>query len=1010
MGSNPVVCGDVKRLWLLRQSLLLQDFGANKSMELKDMLEQCVVSPVFLKSVEGRRFLSFIFGMNPSFIEQLHRAIKTQLPSCTKTMVQNYAEIYFRAWRTSSGPYLEKIEIHCLQDYMDHAVHAVRSGPKPLASLLRQFLSYIHKQRLIHHNTDEMLQRLYEPILWRALKCANGFVRANAASILIDAFPLQRPDAPIEENDALMQKQFDTLDNLLEDPTPLVRSIGVNGICKIASFFWELIPSQTLQTLLMKLVRDMVYDSASSDVRAAVFNGLAIVLDNPLSHEYMKALLPSLKNCIHDVTEKVRLAVADLLLKIKGIRAIKFWNVVPMDQIIVRIELDSPCIVRRLVKLVFSSFMPLEKEVQIQASRCIALLNMNQLAARVFYQNSTKHMPIAATVKIMCYLGQTVLMWMKEKADKNTSNADDEEDDDKENAGGLSEDISLEIIEGMLETVAILWTVIHYELQKHEDLEKKLVKRFSHIMPICMGNLESNRAVNSLIFLSGYLPPSSIPYFTGSVLSKLKGLSGDAKEEYFGVMLDSLCKWGRISSLFELITDWLNAGLTIPDESLATPSASKTKRKTKKSVKFKEPVEPQPELALRFLTRILCQKTSRSIVLESGTTQLKEVNDILKNVQKCIEFRLKNNGELSDVTSDQFLINAWCSYCKLQIHVCTQDQDIDKLMKVFNNLLTWTDVELIPVVAKKIQNTEETVKETNKNKSKRGKRKEEKKENNVTEFALKLIQMQITIASEMVIIGFGNDDFYHHLGDLTTSLLLTDHAGCFLVSLTRLLYQMTQQCNTIEKYVEESVLSEAASVMVGKIVKSLMKCSHKQKETETDVPELLRQVAPGLSEILRCCQRYQKLNPQLSQHIMAPIMTAVLTDVMDALRKESDIEPAESVTELPILAAFFLGIINKTKPLTSDFVEELYQCVKSGALCNLQQYLAVLHILYTLSKGRHKVSYVKDCLLVSQQDLENMILPEAENTDDEEPSLERKIHTCALKLARETLESIGVVA
>lgn len=56
-----------------------------------------------------------------------------------------------------------------------------------------------------------MLCRLYEPILWRSLNVASALVRKNAATLLIDAFPIQDPTAPAEETDALMQKQFDNL-------------------------------------------------------------------------------------------------------------------------------------------------------------------------------------------------------------------------------------------------------------------------------------------------------------------------------------------------------------------------------------------------------------------------------------------------------------------------------------------------------------------------------------------------------------------------------------------------------------------------------------------------------------------------------------------------------------------------------------------------------------------------------------------------------------------------------
>lgn len=42
-------------------------------------------------------------------------------------------------------------------------------------------------------------------------KVANPMVRANAAALLTDTFPLQNPDAANEEIDALLQKQFDIM-------------------------------------------------------------------------------------------------------------------------------------------------------------------------------------------------------------------------------------------------------------------------------------------------------------------------------------------------------------------------------------------------------------------------------------------------------------------------------------------------------------------------------------------------------------------------------------------------------------------------------------------------------------------------------------------------------------------------------------------------------------------------------------------------------------------------------
>jgi hypothetical protein len=38
-------------------------------------------------------------------------------------------------------------------------------------------------------------------------------------------------------------KQFSLLKELLDDPNPLVRATGAEGVCRIGSIFWELIPT-----------------------------------------------------------------------------------------------------------------------------------------------------------------------------------------------------------------------------------------------------------------------------------------------------------------------------------------------------------------------------------------------------------------------------------------------------------------------------------------------------------------------------------------------------------------------------------------------------------------------------------------------------------------------------------------------------------------------------------------------------------------------------------------------
>ena len=73
----------------------------------------------------------------------------------------------------------QALEEQCIQDLMYHAVHASRAPGCRLARLLYQLLHHLHGQRR-HRETAEMLVRLYQPILWRALSVSGAGGRLMA--------------------------------------------------------------------------------------------------------------------------------------------------------------------------------------------------------------------------------------------------------------------------------------------------------------------------------------------------------------------------------------------------------------------------------------------------------------------------------------------------------------------------------------------------------------------------------------------------------------------------------------------------------------------------------------------------------------------------------------------------------------------------------------------------------------------------------------------------------------
>lgn len=62
-----------------------------------------------------------------------------------------------------------------------------------------------------------------------------------------------------------------------------------------------------------------------------------------------------------------------------------------MEHILVRLESDSQPVSRRLVSLIFNSFLPVNQPEEVWCERCVTLVQMNHGAARKFYQHAHRH-------------------------------------------------------------------------------------------------------------------------------------------------------------------------------------------------------------------------------------------------------------------------------------------------------------------------------------------------------------------------------------------------------------------------------------------------------------------------------------------------------------------------------------------------------------------------------------------------------------------------------------------
>ncbi|CAD7697938.1 unnamed protein product, partial [Ostreobium quekettii] len=346
---------DVKRCASMRASLLLFDFDDPSIDDLKKMLLFAAFHPGFVQRVEGRRFLASLFDLHPQLVRDLTSIIRNQIPAGRKNVLKAYGDLIFRGWKGATGACLMEIEETCIQGLMQAAISA---STKEMASHLRHVLNALHSHKKMHMAVDEMLLRLYEPILFRALSVANPAIRRNALLLLFDAFPLQNPHASHEDTDDLLAKQFSYFSSALGDSAPAVRIAAVEGICKVLDSFWELIPPSVSMGYLKGIIGRLAFDGASVGVRSAVLRNLKKLIENPLSRPLLKGLLPQLAPLMHDPSKDVRVAFVDMLLSIMSISEVHFSDIVSVDVLIDMMAKDIQTVSKRIHSLLLPSLFP----------------------------------------------------------------------------------------------------------------------------------------------------------------------------------------------------------------------------------------------------------------------------------------------------------------------------------------------------------------------------------------------------------------------------------------------------------------------------------------------------------------------------------------------------------------------------------------------------------------------------------------------------------------------------
>ncbi|KAJ0022850.1 hypothetical protein NQD34_014984 [Periophthalmus magnuspinnatus] len=900
---------EIQRIWNLHEVVLTLDYNSDDNKEITDLLLQCFYRTDIIRNDDGKRFLVFLFSWNINFIWVIHGTIKNQLEFFSKKTVVHIMEIYFRAWKKASGDFLDKIQSICIQDFMQNAILLHRASP--VYSKVRQIVSYFHLRKGCHE-VDKMLYTLYKPILWKALNAPNSEVRANATLIFTEAFPIHDPD-DVKNLDTAVQKQLDAAMSLLDDPHPIVRSNAILGVCKILAKCWELFPPIIITDFLKKILLELATDTSSADVRCSVFKCLTIVLDNALSHALLEKLLPNLKYSLHDNSEKVHTAFLDMLIKVKAVRAAKFWDVCHMDHLLARLATDTQSVSKRIVNLLFKSFFPVNEPEKEWCCRCITLIQMNPMAARKFYQFAFKHTAPTNIIKLMLAI-RRVLNSCVQDCDVSDINDSNKENSTIERAV-VGKDMA--VVASLLEIVVILWRSVQKPLKQNAEAQKFTCDKFGSVMGKYFCAFEDVRCTPPLVQLASFMPPAAVPTFSCGVLSKLKRMETGAVPKQYNQLLDCLCSWGQAAEIVDLISNWLSEPLPT-DTDKAGPS---------RKVRIQETVEAKPDLALAYLDYLLTHSQTREKVLALGQRPLKHLHSLLGNWKLILYAHLKSSEEPS-VASVQTALKAFTCHGRFGAHLQHNSSDDREHLLSLELDASWISERVLPFMAK-----------PNENGGGLG---------TPLSLAVQIIEGFLSVCRDVLLVGLSDETFRGQILHLC-SLILLSEAGYLCIPMILPILKEVADSYAPDNNEALDNPENPATVILGVVANIFQKiiellARHLRKNPE-EGQQLCQSSVAGLADFLQTAQTWDRapLNG-----VFSTLFAVIVVEKRYKLNKISypeEVIVPETLETLPPLPSILLSTILKSPSVTKSFLAEIISSLDSEAIESLTEVAAVLHIL-----------------------------------------------------------------
>lgn len=641
-----------------------------------------------------------------------------------------------------------------------------------------------------------------------------------------------------------------------------------------------------------------------------------------------------------------------------------------MEDILVRLEIDARPVSRRLVSLIFNSFLPVNQPEEVWCERCVTLIQMNRAAARKFYQYAHEHTAstnIAKLIHVIRHcLNACIQRTLRECPEAH-------KECEKENASVLDKTLSVNdtaSMAGLLEVIVILWKSIHRSLENNKEAKGYTINKFASVLPEYLKVFKDERCKIPLFMLMSFLPASAVPVFSCGVISVLRSQEESATGRSYCTLLDCLCSWGQVGHVLELIVDWLPT----------RPPQAKSNLASKRKVPISDTCPVKPELALLYMEYLLTHPKNRECLLAAPQKKLNQLLKALEGSKADLESLLESPSGNPLNFNKAAALHAFGLYCRLSVHLQYTFCPGEKIhLSILSETGSWLENKVLPL----LQDQEEEYLKLRR------------------DVYQQVIQTYLAVGKDVVMVGLGDPEFQIQL--LQRSLgIMKAVKGFFYISLLLGILKEIAGNSMIQKTdsdEEVAVLFDSVQEVFQKMLECVAWTFRKQPEESLP---LFHSVQTPLHEFVSTIQLWYK-DTTVHHGILSTLIAAPVVEISHQLRKVSNTEELttpQRLADLPPFSRCLLGIIMKSSDVVRSFLDELKACVTSSDIEGIVCLTAVVHIVMVINKGKHRSARLKEVAETVNRKLKTFM-----EITLEEDSLERFLYESSMRTLGEFLNS-----